>query len=358
MFAFILLAPFHQRAQNILANSDFTDINICTEHGAKCAPEAWFLASPNIPLYKNGNVGITILNTGKANVRQYFQTEMLLPMEQGETYEISLRIKADQCILNSIGIKFSDQFICFENDKLIEDSDIDFTPQLKKIRKRKHRKWMDLTFTYKATGSERFILIGSFQSDQNQTRDFRKDPSPFKNYHYFLDHIEIIPKHLDTLPTVCEKVREHLYSFDLRHSNCAYIPYEEPKKVIAGPAINPKETTKFDSLVLSDVLFDFNSSVLRPNAENEIMLKMRKIELDSLSQIKIYGYTDNIGKDEYNIQLSKDRAIAVKQLLIEMGLNSTIIIVKGLGNKNPISNNHREEGRAKNRRIEIVFEYY
>lgn len=352
----LIFSAFNQYAQNIVANSDFSDVNTCAEQNARCAPEAWLLASPNLPVHKNGVVGITVLNTGKSNVRQYLETELLMEMEDGKEYEVSILLRADECVINTIGVKFQNDFVCLGDDDLIQEPDIDFESQLNSIGKRKQRKWMELNFTYKARGGERFILIGCFSSDKEQQRDFKKDPLPFKNYYYFFDQVEVKPKHIDTLSTESESVKKHLYSFDYRHSMCSYKAYQKPKEIISDSIEVVERTPRVERIVLGDVLFDFNSSSLKPEATDEILSKMSIIDTDTLSKIEIYGYTDNVGNDEYNNKLSKDRADAVKQLLIENGFKAEIINSNGMGSEKPIADNRTEEGRSKNRRIEILFE--
>ena len=69
--------------------------------------------------------------------------------------------------------------------------------------------------------------------------------------------------------------------------------------------------------------------------------------------IEISGYTDNIGSNENNQELSEKRAIAVKQFLIVRGIDKKRIVAKGYGSNKPKADNNTEEGRAKNRRIEV-----
>lgn len=361
----LLFLPLFSYGQNIVANSDFSDINICIEYGAKCAPEAWLLASPNLPLYKNDVVGITVFNTGKANVRQYLQTELLMEMEAGKEYEIKIRLKAGDAIVNSIGVKFNNEFICLKKDDLIENPSVDFSPQLGSISKRKQRKWMELNYTYTAFGGEKFILIGCFSPQDKQKRSFKNNALPYKNYYYFFNQVEVVPKHVDTLPQVCEDVRKHLYSHDYRHSFCMYNPYQTPindtidndKRIERINTVSEDKSPIIDRVVFGDVLFDFNSSDLKPEATNEILLKLDQIIDDSLTKVEIYGYTDNVGSDKVNIKLSQKRAEAVKRFLIKEGVKKDLIKAVGMGSDNPIADNTTEEGRAKNRRIEILFEY-
>ena len=70
--------------------------------------------------------------------------------------------------------------------------------------------------------------------------------------------------------------------------------------------------------------------------------------------IKINGYTDNVGSDEMNLNLSKARAKAVKDYLIQNGIHGDHIFTEGYGSKYPIASNMTKLGRKKNRRVEFI----
>src|SRR5690606_8885153 len=71
-------------------------------------------------------------------------------------------------------------------------------------------------------------------------------------------------------------------------------------------------------------------------------------------QIKVEGFTDNVGDDEYNRQLSQRRAEAVKQALINAGVPSNRILAEGMGEEFPVASNDSTAGRLENRRVEII----
>lgn len=70
-------------------------------------------------------------------------------------------------------------------------------------------------------------------------------------------------------------------------------------------------------------------------------------------QIIIYGYTDSSGNSQKNKQLSQDRAVTIKNILIDNGIKSSRLTAIGMGESNPIADNSTKEGRALNRRIEF-----
>jgi len=75
-------------------------------------------------------------------------------------------------------------------------------------------------------------------------------------------------------------------------------------------------------------------------------------QLPSGTVIEIAGYTDNTGDSVANIQLSQQRAEAVRAALIEAGVDPSMLVAKGYGSASPIAGNDTLEGRFRNRRIE------
>ncbi|MEN8167369.1 MAG: OmpA family protein [Pseudomonadota bacterium] len=72
------------------------------------------------------------------------------------------------------------------------------------------------------------------------------------------------------------------------------------------------------------------------------------------SYIEIIGHTDDVGDDDYNQELSEQRAQSVYNYLAETGMDITKVVVTGMGEKSPIASNKTDEGRAENRRVEIL----
>jgi len=70
--------------------------------------------------------------------------------------------------------------------------------------------------------------------------------------------------------------------------------------------------------------------------------------------VEIQGHTDNVGKPEANKKLSEDRASAVKNALVERGIAADRMSTAGYGDTKPVADNNTEEGRAQNRRVELV----
>jgi len=98
--------------------------------------------------------------------------------------------------------------------------------------------------------------------------------------------------------------------------------------------------------------FDFNKATIRSSSFSYLD-KVAELMKDKGYNLKLDGYTDNIGSDAVNQKLSKDRADAVKAYLVSKGVESRKIETAGHGSKFPISSNSTEEGRQQNRRVEF-----
>lgn len=103
--------------------------------------------------------------------------------------------------------------------------------------------------------------------------------------------------------------------------------------------------------------FDFDQAVLK--AEDKQRLDAAITQLKTLPEdatIRITGYTDNIGSEEYNLGLSMRRAEAAQEYLVNKGIDRKRIVIAGMGASNPVASNATAEGRAMNRRVEVVAE--
>ena len=70
--------------------------------------------------------------------------------------------------------------------------------------------------------------------------------------------------------------------------------------------------------------------------------------------MSVDGYTDSVGSDEYNQRLSERRANSVKDYLETLGVSGSRLTAQGFGKTNPVASNDTAEGRAQNRRVELV----
>lgn len=108
------------------------------------------------------------------------------------------------------------------------------------------------------------------------------------------------------------------------------------------------------SMVLNNILFDFNSVQLKPISQVELNNVIRLMQDNPSLKIEIDGYTDNIGSESFNQKLSENRVKSVIAYLQDKGQISAYRMTgKGFGKNNPIADNTTAEGQAKNRRTEL-----
>lgn len=105
-------------------------------------------------------------------------------------------------------------------------------------------------------------------------------------------------------------------------------------------------------IALNGVTFEFNMTRLRPDAQTILDLATDILKKYPDMQVEVAGHTDNIGADAYNQALSEGRAGAVRDYFVEKGVTNTLT-VKGYGEAEPIADNESEEGRERNRRVEL-----
>jgi len=104
----------------------------------------------------------------------------------------------------------------------------------------------------------------------------------------------------------------------------------------------------------ADVMFDTNSSVIKPGAYDEIDRVAKVLNSYPQTRIRIEGHTDSVGSETYNIDLSQKRAEAVKNALISRNVDPARLEVIGFGESKPIASNDTEVGRQLNRRVTTV----
>jgi len=107
--------------------------------------------------------------------------------------------------------------------------------------------------------------------------------------------------------------------------------------------------------VLQGLTFETNSAKLRPESASILDGVATRIERCHCSHVDIRGYTDSVGKPEYNQKLSERRANSVKDYLEAHGVAAGILSAQGFGEENPIASNATKEGRAANRRVTVRF---
>lgn len=139
-------------------------------------------------------------------------------------------------------------------------------------------------------------------------------------------------------------------------SACWMILESKPLKITATliKADEIKKELDANGHIALYINFDTDKAVIQP-ASLPIIDELNKLlTQNSALKVKIEGHTDNAGTADHNLKLSNDRASAVKDALVKAGIKADRLQATGLGQTKPIADNATEEGKAKNRRVEVV----
>jgi peptidoglycan-associated lipoprotein len=116
---------------------------------------------------------------------------------------------------------------------------------------------------------------------------------------------------------------------------------QSSKPVVSGP-------------VLGDIFFDFDSSALSTEAQEQLKQNAVWIQKNASQSVTIEGHCDERGTDEYNIALGERRATSAKQFLTTLGVSDAKVSTVSYGEEKPFDPGHNEEAWSKNRRGHFV----
>ncbi|MFI7366100.1 OmpA family protein [Streptomyces sp. NPDC050149] len=105
----------------------------------------------------------------------------------------------------------------------------------------------------------------------------------------------------------------------------------------------------------AEVLFGKDSAKLSSAANSRIAAIGAEIKKQNATKVRVFGFTDNLGSSAHGDVLSKQRADAVQSVLVKSTGSSVTFEIRGYGEQYPIASNATEEGRKKNRRVEVSF---
>lgn len=118
-----------------------------------------------------------------------------------------------------------------------------------------------------------------------------------------------------------------------------------------GCAVETRQTVE-----LRDVTFEFNSAALTANGRSVLEPAVKFLLNQPQLKAEIAGHTDSVGSEAYNLKLSRQRAESVRAYLVSRGVSSTQLSAAGYGESQPVASNQTDEGRARNRRVELAIE--
>lgn len=344
-----LFFPFLVEGQNLIPNPSFESINYC-ETKIPCSPSEWYSVS-NMPYgYQNnmlkpanGKHSIAFLIAFEKEIRTYWQTMLLCNLQAGKEYMISFYLYAPNSRVETsyFGVYLSDTLFRSGSDTIIQKNDQTTIPT-QNVALLKNG-WYKITLPYKATGNEKYLLLGNFAMDSNNTI-LRRAGDNKKFIEYYIDDIALVPT--DKHSRKCSEYQrryDSLYVANIRHADFH-------NSVPAQDDISDSQHFVYppmpDTLLLGELNFNFDSDTLI--STKPLNDYFDSINFSKISNIEIVGYTDSIGKQSYNLKLSEKRALSVKEYLLNTyNLPDSLVTTIGKG---IIKDNTLLE---KNRRVEL-----
>ncbi len=120
-------------------------------------------------------------------------------------------------------------------------------------------------------------------------------------------------------------------------------------------AMQAQVTARGIVATLNDVLFDIGEASLKSSSNGDIDKIASFMRSYPERQAIVEGHTDNMGDDDFNLDLSRERAFSVRTALVSRGIDPNRITTRNLGESAPVADNNTAEGRQKNRRVEVIF---
>jgi outer membrane protein OmpA-like peptidoglycan-associated protein/antitoxin component YwqK of YwqJK toxin-antitoxin module len=296
----------------------------------------------DMPLPENFQyVGIALYKESE-DYSEYIQGKLITPLIKGERY--CLRTSLNLCSYS----RYSSNRIAFylSPSAVSVDSknESTFLPQVVfSYLPVENKQFTTLCDHFIADGGEQIITVGRFSKPENLFL-IKRDSIPQsvfgleKASYYLIDKIELFEIQ-DTSECYC-KTNINLYNLHMDQPNEIY--ETDLNKLRQGVPV-----------VLENVNFEFDSFVLIKSSETILNTLLNYLNNNPDIRIIIEGHTDDIGTEDYNLELSINRAKSVYNWLITKGIDSTRLSFTGFGKSRPLYNDTEEKHRALNRRVEV-----
>ncbi|WP_182859115.1 OmpA family protein [Flagellimonas aequoris] len=333
-------------SQNLVRNGSFEEYSSCPEKMSNLNKDADYWSAPTLGTTDYFNecsrtkLGIPMNFKGKQepfdgsayaglylyapdDYREYIQVPLAETLEKGSRYRLTLYIslaeKSDGAVMD-MGAIFAEKPLSIHTKRHLSQgvllSVATETTPIKQFSTTGYyddkQKWMELSFDIVGKGFESQLILGNFKSNAGTSyHDFGHTTNNKGGYsYYYLDDISL-----------------------------TYL----------GPDYQPNEV-----YVLDHVNFNFDKFDLQPKAKQSLKDVYDYLQKHPNLMVSISGHTDDLGSEEYNDVLSKERAQTVAKYLMALGLDKKRITSKGFGDKIPLDSSLTDEARRKNRRVEFV----
>lgn len=280
----------------------------------------WLQNNINKPFFGDNMLGLRLTDLQNSH-REYIAIKLQEPIIKISKYRISLQISRN-CSFDYESNNFG---FLFTNDSIINENIANtYFPQINIDSLITSINWVHICDTLIISKPYKYLVLGNFHRNSET-------------------------KYTKTQNCRILEMYNNFPSFNLENTFCAY--YFIDNLEITCLDSNYFENTLSSTYILNDLAFDINNYHLKNTMIlNEIIEQLKKY---NNIKLEISGHTDNSGDEMANQALSENRAKAVYEYLVSKGVDSNRLAFKGYGSTIPIADNQTNEGREKNRRVEI-----
>jgi OmpA-OmpF porin, OOP family len=357
--AMLILLSCDMSAQNLILNADFEKFKYCPSNfnqGGDNLITDW--NQPNLGTvdyynscskmvgvpkntfgYQNahsgkGYIGMVTYSPSQRNYREYLQAKLIVPLEANKLYCVEFYVSlGDNAMYVSDGIGI---FISKAKIKNLKNNSLNYYPQITNPKGNfllNSEEWILVSGIYKAEGGEEYLTIGNFYDDKKTKVKRRKvdlpDGTAWEHAYYFIDDIKI---------SSVKTKEECSCTIDLFSENIS---------------ATTSKINEVNEIQIKSLLFDFDQSELTEESKKQLLVVSKLLLKNPSYFLEIKGHTDIIGSDEYNLDLSKKRALKAIEFLSDKGISQEKLRIKYYGSTIPAANNENSEGRKQNRRVEF-----
>jgi OmpA-OmpF porin, OOP family len=356
---FVLAGTPHLFSQNLILNADFEKYKYCPptfNQGGDNLITDWNQANAGTVDYynvcskmvgvpkntfgfqnahsSNGYIGLVTYTPTKRNYREYLQTKLTKPLEANKIYCVEFFISlGDNAMYVSDGIGV---YIGKEKLKSTLETSLNLRPQIKNPEGNfitTMEDWLLISDVYKAVGGEEYLTLGNFNTDKKTKVKRRTIELPagtaWEHAYYFIDDVSISQV----------KTKEE----------CSCTAQLFSNQLLNKATI----TNEFKEIEIKSLLFDFDKWSLSTESERQLTIVSKLMLINPSYVLEVNGHADVLGDEQYNIDISKNRALAVIEFLKQKGVSEKKLKINYFGSTSPTAANETVEGRKQNRRVEF-----
>ena len=304
------------------------------------------LAGDQMALSGSNYAGIRTWSYKGQQPRSYLQTQMKQRMKKDSLYCVRFYTTLgdlSKYATGELGVWLGNQKVV-KSDEANLTYDITFPSVRDKVQKDMNS-WQGICGVYQAKGSEHYLVIGNFASNEKTPNEKVKRPRgetrmQVNSAYYYIDNVEVYPVK-DRSSCTCEQLKDAESEFIFS------------RKGAVNPNLKPSQ--RVDGQIYYYKRFQ---STLDPSMEPWFTELVQDMKADPAIKIRLVGHTDATEMSRTRVrpdlaELAQQRAVGLRDALVEAGVETARITVVGKGSDEPSDTSGTDVGMSKNRRVEV-----